>query len=335
MKRILLTWITLFFVVTVFAALAPGLYEVNVSSTLNVRGAPAGDKIGSLSKGDVVQVVACEDGWAQVSLANGRTGYVSEQYLVPYSSPAASSGFSRSSISLRQLKHYAPFVILLFAILTGIGAYVDSKSLFFASYVLWGAAEMFMFYKGGGNSALVWFCDPSDVGWIWTVINFFVAIGVLYCQYFVYQQFVLNLFDGFWKRLFFGLFIIVGVILFLSIFEAAGTDWAYVIILTFAFMAYMALLLYICRPYGLGRSLAFTVFAFGLAISFLGMLSTMILAALLWLGLVVFAKSGEYKERYKLDDGTIVEGNGSDFTDIRTGERYIRDNMTGRFYLRD
>ena len=146
---------------------------------------------------------------------------------------------------------------------------------------------------------------------------------------------MLNLFDGFWKRLFFGLFIIVGVILFLSIFEAAGTDWAYVIILTFAFMAYMALLLYICRPYGLGRSLAFTVFAFGLAISFLGMLSTMILAALLWLGLVVFAKSGEYKERYKLDDGTIVEGNGSDFTDIRTGERYIRDNMTGRFYLRD
>ena len=135
--------------------------------------------------------------------------------------------------------------------------------------------------------------------------------------------------------MFFGLFVIVGAILILSIFDAVGTDWPYVIILTFAFILYMALMLYICRPYGVWKILAFAVFAFGLAISFLGMLSTMILAALLWLGLVVFAKSGEYKERYKLDNGSIVEGNGSDFTDIRTGERYIRDNMTGRFYLRD
>ena len=176
MKRFLLVWIALFSMVAVFAALTPGLYQVDVSTTLNVRSAPGGTQIGSLSKGDLVQVVACEDGWAQISLASGRAGYVSEQYLVPYSAPATSSGTSRSSISLYKLKHYAPFAILLLAILTGVGAYVDSKPLFFASYVLWGAAEMFMFYKGGGNSALVWFCDPSDVGWIlWAIC--FMAFG--------------------------------------------------------------------------------------------------------------------------------------------------------------
>lgn len=203
-------------------------------------------------------------------------------------------------------------------------------------------------FGGGSESALVWFCDPSDVGWIWTVINFFVAIGILYFQYTLYRQVVSNLFDGFWKKLLFGLFIIVGVILFLSIFQAVDSDslmlaspaasingGMLVFVLVLIFIAYMALLLYICRPYGLWKSLSFTVFAFGLAISFLGMLSTMILAALLWLGLVVFAKSSEYKERYKLEDGTIIEGNGSDFTDIRTGQRYIRDSMTGRFYPRD
>lgn len=38
-------------------------------------------------------------------------------------------------------------------------------------------------------------------------------------------------------------------------------------------------------------SLSFTMFAFGLGISFLGMLSTLILGALLWLGLAAFSGS--------------------------------------------
>ncbi len=63
------------------------------------------------------------------------------------------------------------------------------------------------------------------------------------------------------------------------------------------------------------------------------MLSTLILGALIWAGLAAFAGSSEYKERYKLDDGTVVKGSGSDFYDVRTGEHYIRDSSDGRFYL--
>lgn len=107
MRRFLLLWVAFFPMMAVFAALTPGLYQVDVSSTLNVRDAPGGSKIGSLSDGDLVQVIACENGWAQVSLAGGGTGYVSEQYLVSYSPPVTSSGTSHPSISFYKLKHYA------------------------------------------------------------------------------------------------------------------------------------------------------------------------------------------------------------------------------------
>ena len=61
MRRFLLLWVAFFPMMAVFAALTPGLYQVDVSSTLNVRDAPGGSKIGSLSDGDLVQVIACEN----------------------------------------------------------------------------------------------------------------------------------------------------------------------------------------------------------------------------------------------------------------------------------
>ena len=56
MRRFLLILAVVLFAMTAFAAIAPGLYRVNVNSTLNVRNAPGGAKIGSLSNGDLVQV---------------------------------------------------------------------------------------------------------------------------------------------------------------------------------------------------------------------------------------------------------------------------------------
>lgn len=174
MRRFLLILAVVLFAMTAFAAIAPGLYRVNVNSTLNVRNAPGGAKIGSLSNGDLVQVTACEDDWAQVSLNDGRTGYVHEQYLEPFSTLAAPAGTSYSTVGLSELRHYTPFAILLFAVIAFIGLLTDTRSLFHAGCLLWGGAELFMF-GAGSDSALVWFCDPSDVGWIFTIINFFVG----------------------------------------------------------------------------------------------------------------------------------------------------------------
>lgn len=108
MRRFLLMLAVVLFAMTAFAAIAPGLYRVNVNSTLNVRNAPGGAKIGSLSNGDLVQVTACEDDWAQVSLNDGRTGYVHEQYLEPFSTLAAPAGTSYSTVGLSELRHYTP-----------------------------------------------------------------------------------------------------------------------------------------------------------------------------------------------------------------------------------
>ena len=121
MRRFLLILAVVLFAMTAFAAIAPGLYRVNVNSTLNVRNAPGGAKIGSLSNGDLVQVTACEDDWAQVSLNDGRTGYVHEQYLEPFSTLAAPAGTSYSTVGLSELRHYTPFAILLFAVIAFIG----------------------------------------------------------------------------------------------------------------------------------------------------------------------------------------------------------------------
>lgn len=332
MKKNLLMLLVIFLAMTAFAAATPGLYKVNVSSTLNVRNAPDGEKIGSLSDGELVQVTAWDNGWAQISLGNGRTGYVSEQYLEPFAQLVSSGETSHSTLGLSGLRHYAPFAILLFAVLALIGMRTENQPLFHMGCFLWGVTELFMF-GAGSNSALVWFCTPSDVGWVMTIINFFIAIGVLYFQYIIYREFTDNLFDGFWRKLLFGIFIVTGVVLFLGMFQS----WHYIL----AFVAYMAVLLYLLRDCGIWMSLSFTVFAFGLGISFLGMLSTLILGALLWLGLAAFAGSGGSKgssgniiiedydgtyEAYEHGFGIYKDVTGSGKTWRKEGSRYIRIN---------
>ena len=317
MRRFLLILAVVLFAMTAFAAIAPGLYRVNVNSTLNVRNAPGGAKIGSLSNGDLVQVTACEDDWAQVSLNDGRTGYVHEQYLEPFSTLAAPAGTSYSTVGLSELRHYTPFAILLFAVIAFIGLRTDTRSLFHAGCLLWGGAELFMF-GAGSDSALVWFCDPSDVGWIFTIINFFVAIGILFLGIFNYNRYDSITPDSPETPFF-------------------NETWHFVL----AFVAYMAVLLYLLRDCGIWMSLSFTVFAFGLGISFLGMLSTLILGALLWLGLAAFSGSGgsngsrgniiieDYDgtyEAYEHGFGIYKDVTGSGKTWRKEDSQYIRIN---------
>lgn len=147
MRRFLLILAVVLFAMTAFAAIAPGLYRVNVNSTLNVRNAPGGAKIGSLSNGDLVQVTACEDDWAQVSLNDGRTGYVHEQYLEPFSTLAAPAGTSYSTVGLSELRHYTPFAILLFAVIAFIGLRIPDR-----------CSTQVAFYGAGLN------CSCSELG---------------------------------------------------------------------------------------------------------------------------------------------------------------------------
>ncbi|MGN0775230.1 MAG: SH3 domain-containing protein [Candidatus Ventricola sp.] len=61
---------------------AQGLYvgRVETKGTLNVRAAPGGAIIGSLSPGDEVQVLRDEGEWVEIAWAGG-TGYAAKRYI--------------------------------------------------------------------------------------------------------------------------------------------------------------------------------------------------------------------------------------------------------------
>lgn len=61
-----------------------GYGEVDVDSILNVRSGPSTDydKVGSLSARTVVKITGMEEGWYHISYGDGKTGYVSSDYLI-------------------------------------------------------------------------------------------------------------------------------------------------------------------------------------------------------------------------------------------------------------
>ena len=66
--------------------------------SLNVRSGPGTDydRVTSLSKGAVVRITGVEDGWFKVE-ANGKTGYVSSEYLVTCENSSSGSSARRST----------------------------------------------------------------------------------------------------------------------------------------------------------------------------------------------------------------------------------------------
>ena len=66
--------------------------------SLNVRSGPGTDydRVTSLSKGAVVRITGVEDGWFKVE-ANGKTGYVSSEYLVTCENSSSGSSAKKST----------------------------------------------------------------------------------------------------------------------------------------------------------------------------------------------------------------------------------------------
>ena len=77
--------------ITIFPsmALAQDIYEVSVSSTLNVRKLPNAEskKIGTLTNGTLVEVISINDKWANIVYANTNAYVVSKYLKLKYSIP--------------------------------------------------------------------------------------------------------------------------------------------------------------------------------------------------------------------------------------------------------
>ena len=146
------------------------------------------DVIGKLASKDTVHVLKMEGTWAQVEF-DGKQAYVSKKYIMPLRGTKQQSAedffsglwglFKQGPIS------YLPLLILLTLCFTLLVRWMFRDSLEIKwivgslGLVAIGVMELVFFF---GYNGLLWFCFPDEVGWLWTVVNFFLYGFVLLNQ---------------------------------------------------------------------------------------------------------------------------------------------------------
>ena len=165
-------------------------YRVVSRGNLHVRSGAGTefDVIGKLVSKDTVHVLKMEGTWAQVEF-DGKQAYVSKKYIMPLRGTKQQSAedffsglwglFKQGPIS------YLPLLILLTLCFTLLVRWMFRDSL----EIKWivgslglaaiGVMELIFFF---GYNGLPWLCFPDEVGWLWTVVNFFLYGFVLLNQ---------------------------------------------------------------------------------------------------------------------------------------------------------
>lgn len=194
-----------------------GLYKVDVNTSLVVREAPSSQapKIGSVKKGDLLEVQSCVDGWAEIKY-DGQKGYVSARYLVACTPsgeciiPGINDNLFDSQVYMFLYKKM-PFVILGLGILLLLLARTPLSGVLL---VLMGVSEL-LFVAGcmaPGHSSMVWFGDPGEVGWLYAILGFALLIGVLGFQFAAFRGLMSEVFSGcLWSLLGYPLMLVLGL----------------------------------------------------------------------------------------------------------------------------
>ena len=176
-------------------------YRVTAKS-LNVRQQPnaSGRKVTSLPEGTIVTVTnTARNGWVGIEYPGGR-GYVSQKYLEyipqqedmqlePAGKDESSSGvvierFLKSvstSFSHRQRWPVYAILVLTIIMLVLLNKKNESEAAawsFIVTFCL--SCCLSIFYFWGYDGDVTWFCSPDEVGWILTVICFFVFGAVFF-----------------------------------------------------------------------------------------------------------------------------------------------------------
>lgn len=185
MKAILVC-IGLLFVLTLDAS----NYRVVSRNALHVRegaGVESGI-IGKLSSKDTVNVIEIENDWAKISYQD-KEAYVSSKYIIPVKSNQKKSAkefiqgigalFSEGPIS------YLPLLIISTLLFTLLLRIIFSRryltKLIIGNIGMIGICVMeFIFFLGYFGEP--WFCYPSNVGWVWAIVNFLLYGFVLLRQ---------------------------------------------------------------------------------------------------------------------------------------------------------
>lgn len=173
-------------------ALAQEKYEVTASSSLNIRSEASASALvlGKLEKGAIVTVLEISNGWAKIDY-NESYGFISAQYIkragsqAAVASPEAGPGNIKFSMGFSKAMVY--IVLALSAALYFIRRKRDGDPLVDNLYV----ANVVIFlvtcvveiaYVLAVADDATWFCSPSRVGWLWTIVNFVIFAFVVYNQ---------------------------------------------------------------------------------------------------------------------------------------------------------
>lgn len=205
MKKLLLYLIAIFSFVL---ANAQERYEVISQSSLNIRSSASASSpvLGCVQSGATVDVYEIDGEWSKIEY-NGRFAYVNNKYLKKCSAEdlvASSQNTNEekvinSFLSQIDLEQYATYdvkwliyVILGLSIVLAIvrkllredKGYLSNGQYIFnlIVFVLTCIVEIVYFVKMGMGNYTVWFCMPSDVGWIAAIVGFITLGLVVYNQ---------------------------------------------------------------------------------------------------------------------------------------------------------
>lgn len=172
--------------------------KYEVTSSLNIRSYADTDAPvwGKVNKGEILDVYEISNGWAKVGY-DGGYAYVSSSYLnkvqddpmVDLNKKGKGVDLSSWSIGTGSVK-WMVYLIGLFSVVLflirkkrGETPLDDSESLYKINWILFLMVTVFeLVYIAIMGGSSTWFCVPDKVGWLWTVINFFIFGLVVYNQ---------------------------------------------------------------------------------------------------------------------------------------------------------
>lgn len=181
-----LSLLLLFIGLSVSLCFAAQDYRVKVKTTLNVRSLPdpKSSVLGTLNNGDHIEVYEIANGWAKIKF-NNKEAYISSEFISPiYQSASSGDNTFRSSNDSKRTVVYIILGLSAIALLIRKIKTVEESegvTLVFSYLILLSicALELYYFIGLEGDT---WFCSPNTVGWIWTIINFFIFGGILFVQ---------------------------------------------------------------------------------------------------------------------------------------------------------
>jgi hypothetical protein len=149
--------------------------------------------MGTLSNGSEVEVYEISNGWAKIKHGYAHA-YVKAQYLsevheqpvVTTPSPQSKMNFS-FALDGGDVKWMAILIAILSGVLFAIRNIRDDDplegGLYIANWIIFLATTLLeIVYIVLCQGDAIWFCTPNEVGWLWTIIDFFIFGGVVYNQ---------------------------------------------------------------------------------------------------------------------------------------------------------